>query len=106
MAEQSVKNGYRLINGVFSPAEANRILMSLILDKINFHHKSNWSHKERFGEPDSASVKRMQELNQTKADLTTLIEQAESSNQQLAINCEIEITLTPAQSDGSARLQT
>ena len=35
-----------------------------------------------------------------------LIKQAESSNQKLAINCEIEITLAPAQAAGSARLQT
>jgi hypothetical protein len=104
MAANADKTSYRLISGVFSPAEAKKVLMSLILDKINFHHKSNWSHKERFGEPDLFSVKRMKELNQTRAELITLIEDADSAGQHMAINCAIEITLSPAATRGESKL--
>jgi hypothetical protein len=96
MAVNTDKSSYRLIKGTFAPAEANRLLMSLMLDKISFHQKSNWSHKERFGEPDAGAVKRIKELHQTRADLAALIEQADSSGQQLVINCDIEIMLSPA----------
>ncbi|MEZ5572745.1 MAG: hypothetical protein R3E64_12050 [Halioglobus sp.] len=95
MAGDSDKHDYLFISGVFYPDEANQVLMTLIEDKINFHRKNIWSRRERFGETDTVGSRRIVELRQTKADITALIEQAESSEQRLRINCTIEITLTP-----------
>lgn len=88
------KRNYRLISGVFFPEEANEILMTLIQSKINFHHKKDFSQRERFGEADVAGAKRVVELTQAKDDLAELIKEADSSGQPLEINCIIEVTMS------------
>jgi hypothetical protein len=93
MADESNKQDHRLVSGVFSPEEANRILMSLLEDKINFHKRNIWSHRERFGKGDISSEKRIGELQQTKADISRLLDNAASSGAPLAIRCNIEISL-------------
>ena len=95
MADESEKQSYRLISGVFPPEQANQLLMTLIQDKLSFHQRNNWGRRERFGESESAGTKRMDELRQTKADLAALIEQAAADGMVLNINCNIEITLSP-----------
>ena len=89
--EKEVRN-YRLISGVFSPDEANEVLMTLIDDKISFHRKNNWSRSERFGESGAAGSRRINELRETKTELAALMEEAGSAGQRLAIDCTISIT--------------
>jgi len=93
MAGETDARNYRLISGVFSPDEANEILMTLIDDKISFHRRNNWSRSERFGESGAAGARRIDELRETKTELATLLQEAGSAGRQLAINCTIEITL-------------
>ena len=95
MKNETDKRSYRLIDGLFSPDEANQLLMTLIEDKINFHQRNNWSSRERFGESDSVSAKRISELRQTKADLAALVAEATAVGMKLTIRGNIEITLTP-----------
>ncbi|MEZ5501409.1 MAG: hypothetical protein R3E50_01680 [Halioglobus sp.] len=95
MADDSNKTSYSLIKGVFPPDQANHLLMTLIQDKLSFHQRNNWSRRERFGESEPEGTKRMEELRQTKADLTALIEKAAGEGMELNINCDIEITLSP-----------
>ena len=95
MAAETEQGNYQLISGVFTADEANEILMTLIQDKISFHKRNELSRRERFGEPDAAGQKRVTELKQTKTDVAAMIEQARSSGQQLVINCNIEVTLSP-----------
>lgn len=101
------KGEYRLINGVFDPAQATDVLMTLIDDKIRFHQRNNLTSQERFGEPDAASTRRIDELRLTKDNLAALIAEAASSGQKLAINCAIEINLAADASGetGAARRQ-
>jgi hypothetical protein len=101
MKNEADTRSYRLISGVFYPDEASQLLMTLIEDKISFHQRNNWSRRERFGESDPVSAKRITELRQTKADLAALIEEAAAAGMQLSISGNIEITLTPEQGAGS-----
>lgn len=95
MTKEPDTRSYRLINGVFYPEEASQLLLTLIEDKISFHKRNDWSRRERFGEVDRASVNRVKELRQTKADLAALIEEATAAGMTLTISGNIEITLTP-----------
>ncbi|MEQ9462446.1 MAG: hypothetical protein RJQ10_02200 [Haliea sp.] len=95
MADQPDKRNYTLISGEFFADEASQLLMTLIEDKINFHQRNNWSRRERFGEADAASGRRINELRQTKVDLASLIEQAAAAGMKLNISGTIEVTLTP-----------
>jgi hypothetical protein len=97
MTQEADTRSYRLIDGVFYPDEAGELLMTLIEDKISFHKRNDWSRRERFGEVDGASVKRVRELVQTKSDLVAIIEEAAAAGMKLSISGTIEITLIPAE---------
>lgn len=89
------KTSHLLIDGEFSTGEAKTILMTLIENKIRFHQQENFSKDERYGSFNKNSNRRIDELTQTKAELATLIGDAEVSGERLAINCIIEITRLP-----------
>ncbi len=93
MTDESNKQDHRLVSGVFSPDEANTMLMSLLEDKINFHKRNIWSHRERFGKGDVSSENRIRELRQTKADISKLLDSAALEGAPLAIRCNIEIAV-------------
>lgn len=94
MIDKSDKRDYRLISGEFVAGDARQVLLSLIDDKINFHQRNNWSHRERFGEDNPAVIKRIEELGQTREDITKLVEQADAEGMTLKINSNIEIVLS------------
>jgi hypothetical protein len=96
MNDRPEMKSYCLISGSFSPDAARQVLMSLINYKINFHQRSDWSHRERFGEENPAAVKRAEELSQTKEDIAQLIEEAAAMGLELSVNSKIEIELKPA----------
>jgi len=81
-----------LIDGEFSTEEAQTILMTLIGNKIRFHQQENLSHEERFGGSSERSRVRIDQLLQTRSDLTAVINEAKASGERLTINCNIEIT--------------
>ena len=95
MSNDPEKSSHLLIDGEFSTQEAKSILMTLIEHKIRFHQKENLSQEERFGDSDHKSHKRIDQLLQTKADLSALIDDAQASDERLAINCIIDITRIP-----------
>lgn len=95
MAEDTNTQYFRLIQGKFSPEDANQLLMTLIQDKLKFHQRNNASRRERFGEKDAGIETRIEQLRQTKTDLSTVIAEAATAGQTLTINCNIEITLAP-----------
>ena len=87
---------YKLISGVFSPEDAQQVLLSLIDFKIRFHRLKNWSQEERTGTTDISAELRIAELTRSKAELSALIEQVMESDQQLSVNCDISINLAPS----------
>ncbi len=95
MADESGKHSYCLIDGVFLPDEARQVLMTLIHDKISFHHRNDWSRRERLGDTDPPGTQRVDQLMATREDLKSMLADAEESGMQLVINCNIDITLEP-----------
>lgn len=85
---------FKLIDGVFEPSDAEKVLISLINNKINYHHLEDFSNHIRFNDNLSHSKKRVQELHQTKEDLKKLIDQAKEKGYHLTVNSTIEITLS------------
>ncbi len=95
MGNESDTRNFTLISGEFFPDEASQLLMTLIEDKISFHQRNNWSRRERFGEVDAASTRRISELRQTKEDLARVVEEAAAAGMKLSISGNIEIAFTP-----------
>lgn len=86
---------YKLISGVFSPEDAQQVLLSLIDYKIRFHQLKNWSQEERLGATDISAELRIAELSRTKADLGALIQQLMESEAPLSVSCNISISFSP-----------
>jgi hypothetical protein len=61
-----------LINGIFTPSEMKEVLLTMIANKINFHHLKNLRSLEREGHEDENSSKRLVELHALKAEINTL----------------------------------
>ena len=64
---------FNLLNGVFTGNEAKEILVTLFSDKIRFHSLNNFSHEERFGEPDPHAMERIPVLRKTLEDVLVLL---------------------------------
>lgn len=82
---------FGLISGVFTPEEANEVLITLVDDKIRIHQRNNWSRRERFGESGAAGEERITELRKTRAELLEFLAEADSAGTKLSIRCNIEI---------------
>ena len=82
---------YKLIDGVFSPLEAQKVLMDLINTKINYHGLDSFSNHIRFNTEISSSKYRIEELKKTAESIKELIELAEQNNIQLKVNSMISI---------------
>lgn len=95
MIDDAKKRSFCLINGSFHPEDARLLLMTLVDDKINFHQRNDWSRRERFGESDPATIKRIEELRQTKLNIDQLMAEVGSIGKKLSISCNIEIVLEP-----------
>ena len=84
-------NTFKLIDGRFSAAEANHVLLDLVGSKIQYHEMENFSSRERFGKDAPRSAKRLKALRKLKGDLKKLFEVAAEQQQQLKITSNIEI---------------
>ena len=84
-------HSFTLIDGIFAPSEAGKVLSDLISRKINYHQLEMFSNEERFGKDISNSKKRIEALKVTKNELKTIIEYAVKNRYQLKVNGFIEI---------------
>ncbi|MEI7509536.1 MAG: hypothetical protein WCJ62_08730 [Flavobacterium sp.] len=84
---------FKLIEGVFQPEEAQKLLMEMINTKINFHNLDAFSNHIRFNTSISNSKARVTELNKTSEKLKDLMEYAKENNLELEIKSNISITL-------------
>ncbi|RFZ85304.1 hypothetical protein DYU05_06825 [Mucilaginibacter terrenus] len=82
---------YQLIKGDFSPGDAMDVMNNLISGKINFHTLRNFSIRERSGEPDIYSLRRIQELNRASESIKLIVRQAQEQGSTLRISSEIFI---------------
>lgn len=70
-------NQFTLLKGNFSSEEAKEILTRLFNDKVHYHRLRNFSHEERFGEPEPHTSGRIAELKKTLECVMTFLSQYE-----------------------------
>jgi hypothetical protein len=86
-------NQFKLIDGIFMPEEAQKIILELINTKINYHKLDDFSNHIRFNNDPAFSKGRVAELMDTSQSVKELIEFAMKNQLQLKINSEITIEL-------------
>jgi len=82
---------FQLIEGTFSPEEANRILGAMVKSKIDYHTLERHSHSERSHAGKARSEERLEELPELKASLKEFFETAAATDRKLKISGTIEI---------------
>jgi len=87
------EQNFKLIEGIFHPLEAQKLLMEMINTKINFHNLDAFSNHIRFNTSISNSKSRVNELNETAEKIKSLIQYAQANNLELEIKSNISITL-------------
>ncbi len=85
---------FQLVKNVFTPDEAEDVLLTMVRKKINYHNDLIFSTFERFGEPCSASEERLKALRGIREEISAVAEKARGMGLNLEVNCQIEINLT------------
>lgn len=85
---------FQLVENVFTPDEAEDVLLTMVRKKINYHNDLIFSTWERFGEPCTASEERLKALRGIREEISGVAEKARALGLNLEVNCQIEITLT------------
>jgi hypothetical protein len=83
-----------LIEGTFSPAEAQEVLMNIFFTKINFHEMKNFSSQERFGKIDENASNRILSLRSSINTFLNQIKEAKENQKDIIITSEISISLS------------
>ncbi len=86
-------NEFKLIDGVFSLEDADRILTTLINYKIDYHNREDFSNHIRFNKDIENSKKRIQELTETKTEIKSIIKNLKLENPKFIIKSNITIEL-------------
>jgi flagellar biosynthesis component FlhA len=76
---------FKLVQGDFSPAEAEKVLLSLLQNKISYHNMEALSTQIRFGGDVSRSERRIRELEQIRQSLTAFLTEAGHQDTMLVI---------------------
>ena len=84
---------FKLIDGVFQPKEAQKLLFELINTKINFHNLDAFSNYIRFNTTLSNAESRTQELKNSLEEIILLVQTAKEQNLELEIHSNISISL-------------
>ncbi len=85
------KHNLKFIDGTFTPAEARKVLLTLISYKINYHQMELFSNEERFNKDLSHSKKRIEELKDVERSLKKIMDSASEKGAFLKLNGYIEI---------------
>lgn len=87
-----MKYTFNLIDGAFDAEESKQILLTLIADKVNFHHRKNFSNNERFGQSDVHSDQRIAQLEAVATELAEFIANLDS-DAQLKISAKVDVAI-------------
>ncbi|MBT8305458.1 MAG: hypothetical protein KJN85_00830 [Maribacter sp.] len=90
--ENSVER-IKLIDGVFRPAEAADVLLSLINYKIKFHTVQSLNLKSGCNEYSGESEQRILQLKQAKEIVESMVVDAHNKNYEVSIESDIKIKL-------------
>lgn len=80
-----------LMNGEFNSIEAREILLDMCNKNINFNKVQNFSSQIRFGEDDEKALSRIDQLRESVANISEILEEAKAHNKKLKIKSFIEI---------------
>lgn len=84
-------NEFNLVEGSFEPDEAEKILIALINNKINYHEMDAFSKSERFNADTTHANMRVKKLKENAMELKSLIKHANENGWKLKIKGVIEI---------------
>lgn len=87
------KHTFKLIDGEFSAEEAQKVLMSLLNNKIDFHSLYAFSNQIRFDNNDTVSGKRIEELTKTRTEIAALAQRAKAEGYHFVVKSDISIEL-------------
>lgn len=88
-----MKDSITFINGLFSPAEAADVLLSLINDKIKFHRVKSLKLRNEEQGLNISSEERIKKLKEAKKTVEQLVLKAHKEGMILSIKSAIEIEL-------------
>jgi hypothetical protein len=86
----------QLLRNIYEVNEGESIVNQLIADKINFLKKQIFKLEERQGIQSPFLENRLEELNQNIVQLGAFMRSVDDENQEMLINCSIDIQLVPA----------
>lgn len=84
---------YKLIEGVFNPSDAEKVLLSVLNSKISYHTLESFSSEIRNEGDTERSQKRIAELKESTIAAKKLVEYAKEHGLQLKINSQIVVEL-------------
>jgi hypothetical protein len=80
-----------LINGEFNSFEAREILLDMCNKNINFNKVQNFSSQIRFGSDDEKALHRIEQLRESVAHISEILQEAKTHDRKLKIKSFIEI---------------
>lgn len=81
----------KLIDGVFTPSEAQTLLTTLIDNKINYHKIDDFSNHIRYDRDSQHSKQRILELVETKAALRAWIDLVQKDSSRFIVKSTVTI---------------
>ncbi len=81
-----------LIDGIFDAPNALEILLTMLNAKIDYHERRSFSLRERFGETDHASLKRIEQLTATREEIKQAVTRAKEAGTRLQIRSVLELS--------------
>lgn len=81
-----------MVDGKFNALDSKQMLLNLIADKVNHHHRKNFSSVERFGHSDPHSDQRLTQLNEVAAKLVEFLDGLNDSVE-VAITAKVELSV-------------
>jgi hypothetical protein len=84
---------FKFIDGDFTPEESQKVLMTLINNKIDFHNLFAFSNHIRFNNDVNLSKKRIEELSAIRDEIADLIKKSSAEGKNFRIKSNISIEL-------------
>lgn len=82
-----------LISGTYTPAEAKEVLLKLVDIKISFHKIKNLKSQINYEMPNSDSETRLKELQEIRAHIVSLIQEAIASGSNVEVESILNVAL-------------
>ena len=87
------EQNFKLIDGIFEPEDALKVVSAVINSKIKYHQLEDFSNHIRFNEAESHSKKRIVALENGFSELKNIIELSKVEGKKVKLNSQILIEL-------------